>query len=111
METKQDLVTFGEQVRRMRLTRGLTQKQLGDMLGYGKGAAATVCFIEKGRRLPNKEKISMIKDLFPGIDIGDSTREQRYGVALEQALLEAGNDIKERVRLKMLYLDLVSQKD
>ena len=39
------------------------------------------------------------------------TREQKYNKALAQALKEAGDDIKERVRLKMLYLKLVSQKD
>lgn len=51
----------GERLKNLRKDKGLTQKELGDMLGLGKSA---ICCYEKGLRNPSLETIMDLVNIF-----------------------------------------------
>ena len=58
-----DLVTFGQRLRHLRRTRGLTLGQLGERIGR---APSVLSLIENGRREP---KLSLIEQLATALSV------------------------------------------
>ncbi len=55
-------MTAAEEFRAARATLGMTQQQLGGMLGYSlKRAKVTVCEIEKGTRNPSEPVLRLLR--------------------------------------------------
>ncbi len=52
---------FGEKLRTLRKRNGLTQKQVGDMLGVSR---VYIVQLEKGQKTPNAAMILKIADIF-----------------------------------------------
>lgn len=50
-------MTIGERIRAKRKEKGLSQTQLGELAGVGRGAIKNV---EIGRRIPSEERLSQI---------------------------------------------------
>jgi transcriptional regulator with XRE-family HTH domain len=55
------MITFGERLRQLRLSKELTQSELGDKIGY---KLRMVQFLESNQREPNLETIHKLCDLF-----------------------------------------------
>ncbi len=58
--TSYSSAALGDVVRRLRLGRGLTQEQLGNQAGYGRGAAVSISRLEHGLVRPSPAKLSGI---------------------------------------------------
>ena len=69
-----DLITFGQRLRHLRRTRGLTLNQLGERVGR---APSALSLIENGRREP---KLSLIEQLATALSVPVS--EVRQGEAV-----------------------------
>jgi transcriptional regulator with XRE-family HTH domain len=81
------LEALGQVVKRLRWEKGLTQEELGDAAGYGKGAGVSISRLEHGRLEPT--------DKFTGIAraLGVSTQELQKHAAEETAAQQsAGGD-------------------
>ena len=52
---------IGEQIGKLRTSRGLSQAELGEALGFGKSA---IGMYERGDRIPNQDRIEAIADFF-----------------------------------------------
>ncbi len=60
-----NIVVIGERIRRLRIDKGLTQKELGKILNMNK---TTISHYEKGERCPSIETLILISDYF-NVDI------------------------------------------
>jgi len=81
------LEALGQVVKRLRRAKGLTQEELGDAAGYGKGAGVSISRLENGRLEPT--------DKFTGIAraLGVSTQElQKHATEETAAQQGAGGD-------------------
>src|SRR5271155_3443391 len=85
-----DLVTFGQQLRHLRRTRGLTLTELGERVGR---APSALSLLENGRREP---KLSLIEQLASalGVPVADLLSKQPPSrrAQLEIALADAQQD-------------------
>lgn len=62
--------TIGERVRLARIAAGLTQKQVGEALGYKSGAQVIIAEWESGKKQIVREKIKPLAKLL-NIDLAD----------------------------------------
>jgi len=53
-------MSFSEQLKRARLTQGLTQQQVADLMGI---TNSTYCGYETGKRQPDVEKIKLLANI------------------------------------------------
>ena len=60
----------GQKIKLVRLHRGLTQKQLGDLLNLGDGGANRIAQYEIGYRVP---KPSLLKEIAKVLDVKEET--------------------------------------
>lgn len=60
----------GQKIKLIRLHRGLTQKQLGDLLNLGNGSANRIAQYEIGYRIP---KPSLLKEIAQVLDVQEDT--------------------------------------
>ena len=60
----------GQKIKLVRLHRGLTQKQLGDLLNLGEGGANRIAQYEIGYRVP---KPSLLKEIAKVLDVKEET--------------------------------------
>ena len=60
-----NIIMIGERIRMLRINKGLTQKDLGNILNMNK---TTISHYEKGERCPSIETLIQISDYF-GVDI------------------------------------------
>ena len=74
-------VTVGENIKKYRLANGLTQKQLGNMLGL---AEITIRQYENNKREPSFERLYQIADIL-NISITDLMNKEEYNIAYEEA--------------------------
>ncbi len=85
---------LGKQIKIMRITKDLTQKQLADMLGVG---SYIVSNIEKGRTEPDIEtikKLCVIFDITSDELLGIETENQRRQVKIYNSFNGNGNNNK-----------------
>ena len=85
---------LGKQIKIMRITKDLTQKQLADMLGVG---SYIVSNIEKGRTEPDIEtikKLCVIFDITSDELLGIETENQRLQVKIYNSFNGNGNNNK-----------------
>lgn len=85
---------LGKQIKIMRITKDLTQKQLADMLGVG---SYVVSNIEKGRTEPDIEtikKLCVIFDITSDELLGIETESQRRQVKIYNSFNGNGNNNK-----------------
>lgn len=85
---------LGKQIKIMRITKDLTQKQLADMLGVG---SYIVSNIEKGRTEPDIEtikKLCVIFDITSDELLGIETESQRRQVKIYNSFNGNGNNNK-----------------
>ena len=85
---------LGKQIKIMRITKDLTQKQLADMLGVG---SYIVSNIEKGRTEPDIEiikKLCVIFDITSDELLGIETESQRRQVKIYNSFNGDGNNNK-----------------
>lgn len=77
-------MTIGDSIKRIRTQKGMTQKQLGDLLGV---SVQTVSAYESGRRRPKMETLSRFADalgvseleLISGVDYLPNEEEPEHG--------------------------------
>lgn len=74
-------MTVGENIKKYRLANGLTQKQLGNMLGL---AEITVRQYENNKREPSFERLYQIADML-NISVTDLMNKEEYNIAYENA--------------------------
>ena len=72
----------GQKIKLVRLHRGLTQKQLGDLLNLGDGGANRIAQYEIGYRVP---KPSLLKEIAKVLDV----KEHRRSFKLAETTLDA----------------------
>lgn len=65
LSTYMDLAKLGEKIRDLRKSRGITQKELGDFLGYSE---SFISYIEKGERKLSIDILQKIAKMF-SVDI------------------------------------------
>lgn len=85
---------LGKQIKIMRITKDLTQKQLADMLGVG---SYIVSNIEKGRTEPDIEiikKLCVIFDITSDELLGIETESQRRQVKIYNSFNGNGDNNK-----------------
>lgn len=95
---------IGERLKKERIKRGLSQQQLGDMLGVTK---VSICGYETGTRTPTLETfldILKILDLTPDYLLGrdiDAVNEQgeNYSVKIAKEDMEIINELKQHREL------------
>lgn len=101
---------IGERLRKARINKGLSQEQLGKIIGVSK---VSVCGYESGMRTPSLEiliKIVDALDLNPNYLLGRDTyaisdTNEEYRVALAKEDLEIINELKKH---PSLYNKLIS---
>jgi transcriptional regulator with XRE-family HTH domain len=91
---------WGEVIKAHREAMGLTQKELGDAAGYGKGADVAISRIESGQTRPRRERLEAIakrlglslKDLDEHAlaQTGPGATSYRTGLPLSEARLAGG---------------------
>lgn len=83
---------LGKQIKIMRITKDMTQKQLADMLGVG---SYIVSNIEKGRTEPDIElikKLCVIFDITADELLGIETEQQRKQVKIFNSFNNSNNN-------------------
>lgn len=60
LESEVSPMSFSEQLKRARLTQGLTQQQVADLMGI---TNSTYCGYETGKRQPDVEKIKLLANI------------------------------------------------
>lgn len=85
------IMNVGKRIRSIRLFRNMTQKELGDKLGYNNSPTIRIAQYESGMRSPQKEPMKNFADAldvsFDAIDvptIEDSTKLMHTLFALEE---------------------------
>lgn len=53
--------SIGKRLKKLRESSGITQKKLGEILGYSE---AYISYVESGKRLINKSDLNMIANIF-----------------------------------------------
>lgn len=82
---------LGVRIKELRKQKGLTQQQLGDLIGVTK---VSVCCYENGTRIPNLDTLLDMADIF-GVDVS-------YLVGRDNFIIAEGNHYymsKEEVKL------------
>ena len=74
-------MTVGENIKKYRLANGLTQKQLGNMLGL---AEITIRQYENNKREPSFERLYQIADIL-NISITDLMNKEEYNIAYDRS--------------------------
>ena len=61
---KEEKMELGQKIKKIRMFRGMTQKELGIRLGYdGKSADVRIAQYESGARVPKRETLSLMADI------------------------------------------------
>ena len=87
---------IGEEIRRQRVLRNLTQDELGDALGYSK---QTISAWENGRLTPTEETFENLSSLFnfnPGLMHKDYTEEKEMQFNVKK--LEELNTVEATIK-------------
>ena len=87
---KKQIMTVGKRIRAIRMFRTMTQKELGEKLGYKSSPTIRIAQYESGKRSPHKEPIKAFAEAldvsFDAIDvapINDSTKLMHTLFAME----------------------------
>lgn len=76
-------MTIGEKISRIRKHRSITQKQLGEFLGFGgKVVDRRISHYETGFRVPKKETLIKIADFFE-VEVNNFIPEEMHGFSEE----------------------------
>lgn len=99
-------MNIGKRIRSLRIFRNMTQKELGDKLGYNSSPTIRIAQYEAGKRTPQKEAISNFADAldvsFNAIDvpaIDDSTELMHTLFAMEDFFDLKIKDIDQKAYL------------
>ena len=106
---------IGNRIKEARKTKGLSQQQLGDMLGVSK---VSICGYETGTRIPTLEnflQLVEILDLTPDYILGrDVTviaeNEEPYTVKMSKQDLNIIHELKKYNHLYKRGFELISRK-
>lgn len=101
---------FGAIVATHRKHAKLTQKQLGDKVGYGKGSAVTISRIENGKTIPG---VTRVADIADALDLTDAQADELLQLRDEavRKLNEIRNPVKkESLRTRKEQLEQQLQK-
>lgn len=81
-------MTLGQKIKRIRIFRGMTQKELGIKVGYGESSAdVRIAQYEAGKRIPKRETILSMAEI---LKVNPSTfgcEDDRNGMELMQMFL------------------------
>lgn len=101
-----------ERLRELRLKRGMTQTQVGDLIGV---SCVTIGRYEAGEREPSNAKIAALADYF-GVSVDylmghDQQQETAFSSPKQQQILsELGNLSEEQLEEVLRYAEYVKQK-
>lgn len=98
-------------IRELRLKKGLTMKQLGEILSV---AESTISLYERGKRQPDFETLKRIADFFDvSIDylLSDENQTPASQESIPKAALPGTNDELSKSRRKLLQLFEIIPED
>ncbi|MSS43662.1 helix-turn-helix transcriptional regulator [Anaerosalibacter bizertensis] len=99
---------FGDRVKKERILRQMTQKELSELLGV---SPSTVGMYEQNRRQPDSDTIIKLSEIFNvstdyllgRTDIKNPSDEISNAVEDDPELIEFWNELKEREDLQLLF--------
>lgn len=101
---------IGSRLKDLRVTRGITQSELGNILGVTK---ASICCYEKGTRTPTIENLIDLVDYF-GVSADYLLGNDRIGIAKNKPktiiLTNEEVDFIERIRKDKNYEEIINKK-
>lgn len=96
-------MTIGQRIKRIREFRGLTQKELGQLLGFKKGCDVRIAQYEAGSRVPKKKMLLLLAKV---LEVDVSVLSPTVGISLNDLMqtilwwedMKGGGDIYDCIK-------------